>query len=310
MKTKFMFAFALAALMASCSQDESVDNLSNGKTPLNISLASVSATTRGGYDTGGLLSEGSIGVYATGTGYNSANVQYNYATPSWIPQDAASAINLSNETATLFAYGPYAAAFSRTATGLTAGEYTEAKDLCTTTVTDFDNTHPTANLILFHAYSRMSFIITKDASYTGTCKIENIAVSGPAIYATATANFSTATTVLSSLTPGVVEYDPAILSITTTPVTKSFLIIPAATAEFTVGTTVTFKVDGVNLTALLPVALPGEITGAGIKELLAGSNYVVNIRIKGTQLIINSVTVNPWNDVPVNGDVFPVALPA
>jgi hypothetical protein len=310
MKTKFVFAFAFAALLASCSHDEAVDNQSNGKTPLNISLASVSATTRGAYDAGGLLSEGSIGVYADGTGYTSSNVQYNYATPSWTPQDAASAINLSNETATLFAYGPYSATFNRTATGLTAGEYSEANDLSTTTVSGFDNTHPTANLTLNHAYSRISFVINKDASYTGTCKIENIAISGPAIYATATANFNTATTVISSQTAGTVQYDPTIASMSTTAITKSFLIIPAATDAFTGGTTVTFKVDGVNLTATLPVALPGEVTGAGIKELLAGSNYVVNIRIKGTQLIINSVTVNPWTAVPVNGDVLPVALPA
>jgi hypothetical protein len=307
MKTKFMFAFAFAALLASCSHDETVDNPVNGKTPLNISLASVSAITRGAYEAGGVLGAGSIGVFTTGTGYSAVNMQYNYGTSSWLPFNAANTVYLSNETATVFAYGPYDAAFNRAAAPLAAGEYTEAKDLCTTTVGGFDNTHSTASLTLNHAYSRISFAINKDASYTGTCKIENIAISGPAIYTAATADFSAATTVLSGKTAGTVQYNPAIASMAVgTPVTKSFIMIPAATAEFTAATTLTFKVDGVNLTATLPAVLPAS---TGINELLAGSNYTVNIRIKGTKLIINSVQINPWTAVPVTGDVVPVTTP-
>jgi len=310
MKTKFIFAFVFAALLASCSHDDVVDNPSNGKTPLNISLASVSATTRGAYDAGGVLTEGSIGVFTTGTGYTSANMKYNYGTPSWAPQDEANTVYLSNEIATVFAYGPYDGAFNRAAAPLAAGEYAESKDLCTTTVTGFTNTNSAVSLTLNHAYSRISFVINKDVSYTGTCKIENLAISGPAIYATATADFTTPTTVISGKTAGTVQYDPLIAGITFgTPVTKSFVMIPAATSEFTGGTVLTFKVDGVNLTTTLPVALPSETVGAGINELAAGYNYTVNIRIKGTQLVINSVQVNPWTAVPVTGDVVPVATP-
>ncbi len=311
MKTKgvFVFAFAFAALFISCSQDEVVNNQSNVKKPLNVSLASVSAVTRGVYDAGGLLETGSIGVYATGAGYASENVQYSYGTSSWAPQNVANTIYLSNETATLFAYGPYNAAFSRTATSLAAGEYTESRDLCITTVTGFTNTNSDVNFTLSHAYSRLSFVITKDASYSGTCKIENIAISGPAIFTTAKADFSSAAAVISNQTAGTVQYNPALASMLAAPVTKSFLIIPAATTAFTAATTLMFTIDGVNLKATLPVASPGASTNAGIKELVAGSNYIVNIRIKGTQLIINGVQVNQWNSVPVTGDIVPVVTP-
>jgi len=297
-----LFALCACLLFGCCTSDKDIGMAADLKA-LDIRSASVTCTTRGVYDSGGTLGSGSIGVYAIGTGYTSANVQYNYGNSAWAVQTAGQTIYLSANAATLFAYGPYSSTFNRTSQTLTAAPYDETKDLCTATVSGKSNTAATVSFTLAHAYARLSFVINKDNSYSGTCAVGDISISGPAIYTTAVEDFSTST--LSGKTVGKVEFNPAISSMTIgTPITQSLLLIPASTGEFTSATTVKFTVDDVVLTATIPVAAPSASSDSGINELKSGTNYTVNVCIKGTQLSVGSVQIKSWNSVTDPIDLF------
>lgn len=294
---------ALAFVLGGCASHD--DTLTEKKS-LVVSSASIESTTKGVYNTGGTLTNDSIGIYSFGTGYSDVNDRYNYGSSSWSPNNTSKQVYLTGNTATLFAYAPYKSTFSISSTTLTAGQYSETSDLCSGTATNVNNAAPTVSFTLGHVYSRITFSINKSSSYSGSCAVTNIAISGPAIYKTATDNLTPSSAAISGKTTGSVSFNPAIASITSgTPVTASFLMIPAATSEFTGATTVAFTVDGVALTTTLPVSDPTTTTG--MNALTAGTNYTINITVQPTSLTVNSVTINAWTSVTVSGTIYPTA---
>lgn len=288
----FLFLAGIALIsVAGCSSE---DNTITGgkKTVLNVSSASIQAATRGVYDSGGTLTGGSIGIYSFGSGYSDTNVRYSYGTPYWSADNASKTIYLTGKSATLLAYSPYSSSFSLTSAPLTAGAYSEANDLCAGTVSAISSLNPSAGFTLGHVYSRITLSIS--TSYSGACNITSIAISGSAIYTSATANLTpSASPLLSGKTSGAVSLNPGITSLTAgTSVTESFLMIPAATAEFIGATTITFTVNGMAQRVTLPTSDP---TTGGINALTAGKNYVITVLVQPTGLTVNSVTVNSWD---------------
>jgi hypothetical protein len=302
-KNLLLIGMTAMLLLPGCSSKDDV--VANGeKVALNVSSASISATTRGVYDAGGTLTNGSIGIYSFNNGYSDANVRYDYGTSSWTPNDLTKTIYLGGNAATIFAYAPYTSTFNISATTLNSIKYSEDNDLCTATASGVSSANTSVALKLDHVYSRITLSIDKDAGYTKACNITNISISGPAMYKTAVANLTpSASTLYTSKTAGTVTIDPQISNITSgTPVTASFLMIPAATAEFTDVTTLTFTVDGLTYTATLPVVDPASATG--LNALSASSNYVISVKLKPTAISISGVTVNPWNQVAA-GTIIP-----
>lgn len=301
-KNLLLIGMTAMLLLPGCSSKDDV--VAGDKVALNVSSASISATTRGVYDAGGTLTNGSIGIYSFNNGYSDANVRYDYGTSSWTPNASSKTIYLGGNVATIFAYAPYTSTFNISATTLNSIKYSEDNDLCTATASGVSSANASVALKLDHVYSRITLSIDKDAGYTKTCNITNISISGPAICKTAVADLTpSASTLFTSKTAGTVTIDPQISSITSgTPVAASFLMIPAATSDFAAATTLTFTVDGLTYTATLPVADPASATG--LNALSAGSNYVISVKIKPTAISISGVTVNPWNQVAA-GTIIP-----
>lgn len=316
MKKNYIFAAIAIALLTGCSNEDEPQTGTEGEVALSVASASVQAmTTKGAYDTGGILTtDGNIGVSViSGTGYstvNDYNVQYSYDNieSEWKP--AGASIYLNNNAATLLAIAPFTSGVDYLAASLTAQIYDEAKDLCVSRgpVTAV-NSVPAVDFIMDHVYARLSFTINKDVTYSGTGAITNIAIeNADAIFATAAADLTVIPDpAITFGTAGPVQYNPAITEMTTgIPVPSSMLMIPSATANFLTATTVRFTVDGIDLTASLPVAAPAA---GGINELIRGTNYLINVSIKGTALIVNSVTVTNWIPETVANDVVPVPSP-
>ena len=304
--------YGLAAMavvfLAACTENEEIQN--QGGTSLSIASASIETiSTKGLFDTGGgpLTTEANIGVSASGTGYSYNNVEYYYNTTDskWAPQSAANQIYLSDQTATVTAYAPFTSGLTASAASLTAQRYDETKDLCSSSASETAvNTDPSVIFTLSHVYSRISFTINKDASYTGVGLISAIAISNPtAVFTTALADLTaTPAPTLSSPVIGTVQYDPAIASITSgTPAASSVLMIPAST--FTDATTLAFTVDGVVLTATLPATDPAS---GGLNILEPSHNYGITVTMRGTELIVSSITVTDWTPQTVSGEILPV----
>lgn len=301
----FLAGIALISVVG-CSSE---DNTTTGgkKTALNVSSASIQAATRGVFDSGGTLTGGSIGIYSFGSGYSDANLRYSYGTPYWSADNASKTIYLTGKSATLLAYSPYSSSFSLTSAPLTAGIYSETNDLCVGTVSVINNLNPSAGFTLGHVYSRITLSI--NTSYSGACNITGVVISGSAIYTSAVANLTpSAYPVLSGKTTGTVSLNPDITSLTAgTSVVESFLMIPAATEEFTGATTITFTVNGTAQRVILPASDPATTTG--INALTAGQNYLITVLVQPTGLTVNSVTVNSW-DSGTSSTLYPSATGA
>lgn len=296
------------ALLAGCTENEDLQQQT--ATSLFVASAKIETTsTKGLFETGGgtLTTEANIGITATGAGYSYNNVAYSYNTTEskWLPVTAASQVYLSSETATVTAYAPFITGINTAMAPLTAQKYDETVDLCSSVASETAvSNDPSVSFTLKHVYSRITFTINKDASYTGVGSISAIAIANPsAVYTTAQADLTaTPVPMLSSPVIGTVQYDPAIASMATgTPVASSVLMIPAG--PFTDATTLAFTVDGVVLTATLAATDPA---GGGLNMLEPSHNYGITVTIRGTELVVGSITVTDWTPQPVSGEIFPV----
>lgn len=290
-----------AVLLFGCSKNDVL--IDNGMlTPLSVSSASLSAVvTR---DAPAAIATGSIGLFLqenTAYGYAALNdVEYaNTNNSGWIAKSTI--IYLNSNPATVCAYYPLAAAGINANTNpanvtLTSKLYAAGEDLCyvANNVTKLNNTAPSVSFTMSHAYSQITFNITKDVTYTGLAAIGPITISNAGIKISNTLDITTGT--YGTGTAGSVTYDPAITSITTgTPASTSVLMVPVPTA-MTGDVVLSFTVDGNVLSTTLPTS--------SLATLAAGSNYSIAVLLKGAALLITSVTATNWLPVPVSGGVI------
>ncbi|MBP1593195.1 MAG: hypothetical protein H6Q12_213 [Bacteroidetes bacterium] len=290
MKKVFLFAAALAVVLAGCSQDDSVPGSDTRTAALGISSVSMSAAVTTKADVTLTTSGSSIGVYRTadaGNGYAAQLSQYTYTT-SWA---SASPVYLNNNNAQICAYYPYAYTATPLAVALTAQKDDALQDLVYAKNAAYSNTNKTANLTMGHAYSKITFTITKDATYTGTGAISSLSLSNAALVQSNTIDITSGT--YGSGTVATVTYNPAIASITTSATTA--LLLPPTVTAMSGNVSLSIIVDGSTLTTTIPASsFPSS-------KLVAGSNYTVALIIKGSALIVGSVAITDWADTATTG---------
>ncbi len=119
MKKTILLATLAAAVLASCSNDEKVPVLSSQTQELGVSVNVLSGVgTRALKEGTAFATSDAIGVFITGTGYTSKVAAYTFSdlipsgspdgtADTWVsPAAAADKINLTNETATVYAFYP------------------------------------------------------------------------------------------------------------------------------------------------------------------------------------------------------------
>jgi hypothetical protein len=318
--------------LASCSKED----LSQGKTagtgtPMAVSSASLSTVaTKAGMTTTKLTSDGAkIGVFQLPTtGYSVQDLEeYDYSAaatkwdiPSTAVDPAAKYIYLNGNSCTVVGFYPWGAAgitkgtTNANAITLTSQKYLPAQDLCYQSVSSVSNQTTTSSAVIFdgmqHAYSKLTFRISRDATYTGTGDVRLVSVNNPNIL---TSNTLDLTQVVGGrgtygMTPatGPVTAGDGTTAMVTIPATtaipayvdQSLLMVPVSTNMSALTTTLSFNVDGTILST--------TFTG-GLTKLQDGQEYIIGILVKGTTLTVSGVWTANWlTDTILNGSETPL----
>ncbi len=318
MKKELIYLSAACAFLCSCSNDDNgVATKDNGvMKALAVSSASMDAfATRAGSVTE-LATEGAaIGMFLKDdptNGYvaaDNSNIQYVYTaanTPKWGGATPADVIYLNNNDAQVCAYYPYDAAVTDpAAVALTSQEnlVDGSKDLCYSyyNTANLNNANNQIALTMQHAYSKITFSITRDESYASTCAVTNIKIEDATnadskIIPSATLDIigdqlytlSTAGAVDCPLTDTTPVYDG--ITDVATPEEASLLMVPVAALD--ASTKISFTVDGNVMSTTLDTS---DTTGI-LKALAAGTNYKINVTIKGRGLQVTKVDIVDWLD--------------
>lgn len=301
MKKILAFAVILGAMLSGCSNND--DDPQNDKgTAFGIASASLeSVITKSSTP---LTTDGAtLGVYRLAlNGYAAAsNVEYYYdaslATPAWVIRNTSSMIYLNNNQATVCAYNPYHAAFTDPAAIPVAPvAYSTENDLTVSGHVTVNNANNQAGFTdMQHVFSSITFTISKDETYSGTGAVSNIKIGSSQTLTGATLDVTVSPYTLSSPVQGEVSIVQSIASITTgTPVDTRILMVPVSTLDQAM--TLIFTVDGVDLETTIT---PGGANFTDFTALTAGTNYKIGVMIKGTGLVVSSVSITDWTDQPV-----------
>ncbi|MBP1613748.1 MAG: putative exported lipoprotein [Bacteroidetes bacterium] len=158
------------------------------------------------------------------------------------------------------------------------------------------------DLYMHHALTKLSFVVNKDVTYAGTGTLSEITLA--ATTPAATPKFQSGALTM-SLTDGTISGTAVsdLLSVTgpsdltindyaataSTTVTTSALVAPLGDTS---GITLTLTIDGKEMS----VTLPHDALDSA-DSWLAEKNYTYTITVKGTELIVNSVTIVAWGEV-------------
>ncbi len=287
MKKLLFIVVAAVHMLSGCSNEETV-SVSPDNTPVALSVSSASfptVMTKAAVP----LTSGSIGVFlGTANGYTAINnVQYTYSAGAWTKTSGGD-IYLGSKAASVCAYYPYSASVTNSSSvSLQSQYYTTAADFCYAPyITNLVNSAPSAAFNMVHAYSRITFTITHDATYTGTCNITGISLTNTGLKTVTTLNLTNGT--YATGTTGSVSFNPSITSIASgANTTAGVLLVPVT--GLTGNIDLVFTVDGLSFSTSLPVST------AALATLSAGVNYQISVTIKYTSLTINSVSTTDWN---------------
>jgi len=294
----FLFATALTVILTSCSKEDLIlsEDTQNAAFGISSAVMDASVTTKAATT----LSSGSIGVYRSdnaGSGYVAQLSEFTYTT-SW---GTITPIYLNNNAAQICAYYPFAyvsGTVDPSAISIIAQKQDDAKELVYAVNANYSNTNKTATFAMVQAYSKITFTINKDVSYTGTGAITSLSLSNAALIQSNTINITNGT--YGTGTVATATYNPAIASLTTgTPTLTALLLPPTITGtDMTGNVNLSITIDGTELSVPITAS---SFTG----KFIAGNNYQVALVIKGTSLVVSSVTIAGWNDTPVTGTWYP-----
>lgn len=305
-------------LLGSCSQGE--DALTSGASgnallPISVeaSLADVVTTRTAGYTP--VPSGGAIGVFRTApvTADSPAqrDVKYTYNGTKWNPESEANQIVVGAENATLCAYypqGKVSFTTNTTQTALTVKDYSVDNDLCYAdkpVQAAVNNANRAVSFLMEHAYSRLQIHITRSstADYPNACKITSIqmepATAGSEFYTARTINVGLPATNGSQLTGSKAAswtLSTAALAMGTAGISKGATdtsidkLFPPQAFSTNIGTKLTLTIDGKSQTVTVPYA---KLTG-----LKAGEISRIMLEIQGTELVVESVQIKQWSNVP------------
>ncbi len=170
------------------------------------------------------------------------------------------------------------------------------------------------NLYMHHALSKLSFVVNKDESYVGAGKLSQIVlattapVTGSPKFQSGALTMSledgtiTGTAVSDELVISGVHQNMLTKSTTTgtvdindynstpsTTVTSAALVAPLGDTS---GITLKLTIDGKEMSVVLPADAANNAD-----TWLAEKNYTYTITVKGTELIVSSVSILPWTDI-------------
>lgn len=287
-KKRLLFTVVAAVFMLSGCSNEEAPSVSPDNTPVALSVSSASFPAV--ITKADAVIDGSIGVFlGSANGYTPVdNVQYTYTSGSWV-KGAGGDIYLGSKAASVCAYYPYNSSVTNSSSVLLQSQvYSSAGDFCYAPyITNLVNASPGVTFNMSHAYSRITFTITHDATYTGTCQISGISLANSGLKTQAALDITSGT--YTTGTTGSVSFDPQISSIASGGTsTTGVLLIPVT--GLTGNIDLVFTIDGQNLKASVPVST------AGLGDLSVGVNYKMAITIKVTFVTGDGVIVPDWND--------------
>ena len=217
---------------------------------------------------------------------------------SWRPKDKAEEIYFDNGVSEykLFAFSPYDKEFKLdTPIDIKAQEYSEddrSVDYYYGFTSGLSLNNPEANLKLQRLYSYVTLVIKRlsDSNFKGDGKLDNIAFYGTGIFQSAKASFKNFTNVqiTNILGTNVDSRFSTKIQDVTLPLSggvsaNKFLMIPASSTYFAEPMNIELTFDGTH-------KLLGQITkDNGLKELLSGKKYQIEIKINETSFDVLSV---------------------
>lgn len=313
MKQEIMYLVMLSGLLASCTADEQRAGMPGAEDSLHVSSATVStgshtdtSTRLTGDDVAIPVTQGSLGIFRSGTGYAEAqdNKKYTYIGNGWQPATPGDAILLNANAADVCAYYPYhgnAAYSDKTALPLTSGKYTggtgmyDPADLCYDTNRAVSSTRRTTSFTLRHALAMLELKLSKGAEYVSDCRVTSVSLLNPGLIISSAINITDGSYNAAPV-KGTLTYSPGTdaggIPIGNLPVTTTALLVPfTPTAS---GLTVSLTVNGVPTEANIPAA-----TLAGVE---AGHRYTVKITLKAVSMQVTGVDKMPWTEINVGGD--------
>ncbi|MFA7115881.1 MAG: fimbrillin family protein [Bacteroidales bacterium] len=259
--------FGLVIILVSCNRDNVVEE-GDDHAPLQIGNISFLGVKR---STSELLT-GNIGVFQLeNTKYlrSRNNIQYTNSGSGWDVALGMEPIYLTKNEASLCAYSPYNSDKDYTdgSLTLTSQLYTESADLCYQTgVKAVSGT--VVPFTLDHAYAKLTFTLTHNATYIDSCAVSEISIVNDGILASNTLDMTKG--IYGSGTAGTVTVNPDISSITRgSSAEVTVLMVPVLTLSGDIA--LTFTVDDRIIR-----------TTVGLNSLEAGSNYKVNIMINSS----------------------------
>ncbi len=266
------YLLGLVIILAACSRDDmTVEGGTDGYTPLQIGNITFSGVSTRSSDTE--LTAGDIGVFrleSTGYAATRSNVHYTGSAGEWDIADGGTPIYLTENEATLCAYYPYSSDYADGTVPLTSQLYTSDQNLCYQTGVTAASGTP-VSFTLDHAYAKLTFTLTHNAAYSGTCAVSGISIANDGILTSNTLDMTTGS--YGSGTAGTVTVDPEISSISSgSSVTVTVLMVPTV-STLSGDITLTFTVDGKEMTTTV------DVDDAGLTSLEAGKNYVINSNV-------------------------------
>lgn len=239
---------------------------------------------------------------AVATGYTNTqtNIPYKYSTAApagWAPSNAANPVWLLAGDVNVCAYYPYNASYTNSAAiPLATAVYNTAGDICFDGNRAMNGTpsYKSTTFNMIRAMAKIKFNLKK-GDYPGTCAVSKITLSNANLPKAGTINITSTTNQAVTTTKGNFEYTPKSTGNMTVVAagedTQEVLLVPfTLSGEFVV----TLAVDGKNMQLKLPAA---TFTNSKIEP---GKFYQLTMKLNGTELVVTSVTIEDWVDVPLS----------
>ena len=287
--------------------------------------------TRGVVDGTAFADGTTVAVYAEGADYTSDKsnnyAKYKYSSSAW-NSDGSDKIYLTNAEATIYAYYPTddkhnitnltipVKLLEGTDATITAVNNVTGTSIAAATgevdcmyarpfpkVTNKSNQTKGVELTMNHALSMVSFRVYKAADYEGTGKLTKIVLknvdAGTTLSKGTNPTMNIKTGVITEGTPTAATYTRTIkdgytLESTTngTGAKKfSIMVLPISTSIGNDKIQATFTIDGAEYTVKLTA--PSDNSGTWP----AGKNHLYTVKLSGTELFINTITVTQWEEV-------------
>lgn len=293
MKKFYLFATSLALVFASCSNNSNnadVEIPEGNIKPLSLLVDIETSKTKNGSTpeingevTTDNLSQ--IGVHICkdshfGTEYiaGSKNTTWNKSGNKWA---TTTPVYLGSDNANIYAYHPYnsTADLNVAAVPVAVGntDYLFGKAEENEAIFVANNQKTTASIKMKHAMSQIIWNFTKEATYTGAAQITSISLSK--LNTVGTLNIKTGAITATENN----NAHPLNVNLTA-PTSKNLMIFP--TTYEANALSMTFVIDGKEMTS----------TFANGVAFAQGMKHNINVTLKGTGIVIDSVTVEPWGD--------------